>query len=82
MFRIKRLSECTFAEAVQAWNEGFKGYYADMSTTLDRFVIRLGKEDLSPELSIVAFAENRPVGFVLNLRAEQVYMLRPMQAAR
>lgn len=64
--KIKRLSECTLTEAVQAWNEGFKGYFADVSTTLDRFVSRMGKEDLSSELSIVAFLENRPVGFVLN----------------
>jgi hypothetical protein len=32
---IKRLSECTFNEALQAWNEGFKGYYSDATMTED-----------------------------------------------
>ena len=26
MIKIKRLIECTIAEAVKAWNEGFEGY--------------------------------------------------------
>lgn len=66
MVTIKRLSECTFEQGAQIWNEGFQGYFFDMNTTVDAFTARLGSEGLSPRLSVVAFTEGRPVGFILN----------------
>nr|WP_241254626.1 GNAT family N-acetyltransferase [Brevibacillus sp. SYP-B805] len=53
------------AEATEAWNKGFEGYYADMTATVERFVWRLGSEGISPSLSVVAFADGEPAGLVL-----------------
>ncbi|UFJ40245.1 GNAT family N-acetyltransferase [Brevibacillus humidisoli] len=66
MVQIKRLTECTLEEAVTAWNKGFTGYYVDASTTADKFVSRMGQEDLSPSLSVVACIEGRPAGLTLS----------------
>lgn len=62
---IRRLVDCTFRQALELWNLGFSGYYSDMSTTMDRFVPRLGKESIRPERSIAAFVDGEPAGFVL-----------------
>jgi ribosomal protein S18 acetylase RimI-like enzyme len=63
---IRRLSEYSFTEALQIWNEGFKGYFADMTMTMDAYLSRLHWLFLSPELSLVAFHEGKPVGCLLN----------------
>lgn len=66
MIQIKRLSECTLEQALQAWNDGFKGYFIDATTTIDAFTARLGKEGLSPALSVVAFAGEQAIGLLLS----------------
>lgn len=66
MITIKRLSECTLQQAVDVWNGGFEGYYFPMTTNVLAFTQRLASEGLSPEHSVVAFTEGRPIGFVLN----------------
>ena len=66
MIEIKRLKDCTIEEGVAAWNTGFKGYYFDATTTADKFVTRLANEGLSPNLSIVAFMDKKPIGIVKN----------------
>jgi len=63
---IRRLSACSFDDAVQAWNEGFQGYFVDMTLSLDRYLSRLQSEGLSPEFSLLALCEGKPVGFLLN----------------
>jgi ribosomal protein S18 acetylase RimI-like enzyme len=63
---IRRLSACSFDDAVQAWNEGFQGYFVDMTLSLDRYLARLLYEGLSPEFSLMAFCEGKPAGFLLN----------------
>ncbi|MGH9873575.1 MAG: GNAT family N-acetyltransferase [Pyrinomonadaceae bacterium] len=63
---IRRLSACSFDEAVKIWNEGFQGYFVDLTMSLDRYISRLHREGLSPEFSFLAFCEGRPVGFLLN----------------
>ena len=63
---IRRLSACSFDDAVKIWNEGFQGYFVDMTLSLDRYLSRLHSEGLSPELSLMAFCEGRPAGFLLN----------------
>lgn len=62
---IRRLADCTFRQAVELWNLGFAGYYSDMSTTMEKFVPRLGRESIRPDLSIAAFVDGEPAGFVL-----------------
>ncbi|WP_075981262.1 GNAT family N-acetyltransferase [Bacillus massilinigeriensis] len=63
---IKRLTECSIDTMVEAWNKGFEGYFVPMNMTPDTFLNRLVSEGLSPELSLVAFAKEEPVGIVLN----------------
>jgi ribosomal protein S18 acetylase RimI-like enzyme len=66
MYSAKRLNELTFDQALFIWNEGFKGYLANVNMTLDMFIARIAKENLSISKSIVAFDENKPVGILLN----------------
>jgi GNAT superfamily N-acetyltransferase len=66
MIRLKRMSDCTWNEAMQAWNEGFQGYFADMTMTIERFTDRFGMEGLSPALSVIAFDGDIPVGMIVN----------------
>ncbi|MDP5273928.1 GNAT family N-acetyltransferase [Chengkuizengella axinellae] len=66
MIKIKRLSDCSFQEAVTAWNLGFTGYLTDVQMTLEVFLNRLVTEGLSTELSIIAFDDHKPIGLVLN----------------
>ena len=63
---IRRLSECSFDDAVKTWNEGFQGYFVDMTLSLDRYLSRLQSEGLSPEFSLMAFCDGTPAGFLLN----------------
>ncbi|MFD1038242.1 GNAT family N-acetyltransferase [Virgibacillus byunsanensis] len=64
MISIKRLSECSLDDALAAWNLGFEDYFVDISFTLDVFLGRMAMEDLSPNLSIVAFDGEKPIGIV------------------
>lgn len=66
MISFKRLNECVLDEAVEAWNEGFAGYFLDMTMSPEAFLNRLTMEGLSPALSFVVYAEGRPAGIVLN----------------
>lgn len=66
MISFKRLNECKLNEVVQAWNEGFAGYFFDATMTVGMFLNRLVLEELSPTLSIVAYDSDRPVGILLN----------------
>lgn len=63
---IKSLSDCSFADAVKIWNEGFQGYFVDMTTSLDRYLGRLQRDGVSPEFSLLAYCDGRPAGFLLN----------------
>lgn len=65
-FEIRRLSACSFDDAVKIWNEGFQGYFVDMTLSLDRYLSRLQREGLSPEFSLMAFCDGTPAGFLLN----------------
>jgi ribosomal protein S18 acetylase RimI-like enzyme len=65
-FEIRRLSACSFDDAVKIWNEGFQGYFVDMTLSLDAYLSRLQREGLSPEFSLMAFSEGTPAGFLLN----------------
>jgi ribosomal protein S18 acetylase RimI-like enzyme len=66
MVKITNFCECTFQQALTVWNEGFQGYFTDMTFTMDRFMARFGQEGLSPEVSVLAWVNERPVGFILN----------------
>lgn len=66
MVTIKNLTDCTMTEIIKAWNDGFEGYSLNIKMTIPQFLERLVKEDLSPELSIVAFLEGQPIGIVVH----------------
>ncbi|ART76125.1 hypothetical protein B4U37_08775 [Sutcliffiella horikoshii] len=66
MYQIKRLSECTLDQALEAWNKGFEGYFFDATMDVDRFAARLGQENISASLSIIAFDGETPIGLLLS----------------
>ncbi|RNB87039.1 GNAT family N-acetyltransferase [Brevibacillus fluminis] len=66
MIVFKRLNACTLDEAVLAYNRGYEGYFFDQTKTVDSLAHKIGKEELSPSHSIVAFYDGEPVGIVLN----------------
>ncbi|WP_226680972.1 GNAT family N-acetyltransferase [Sutcliffiella horikoshii] len=66
MYQIKRLSECTLNQALEAWNKGFEGYFFDATMDVDRFAARLGQENISADLSIIAFDGENPIGLLLS----------------
>jgi ribosomal protein S18 acetylase RimI-like enzyme len=63
---IRRLDTCSFIEAVRLWNEGFSGYYVDLTLALDGYLARLRADCLSPGLSLAAYVAGAPAGFLLN----------------
>ncbi|MDO3677403.1 GNAT family N-acetyltransferase [Paenibacillus ehimensis] len=63
---VKRLSECTLNQAVEAWNKGFEDYYVQIVMTVDMFLARMAAESLSADYSFVAFDGDEPVGIILN----------------
>src|SRR4051794_32368074 len=64
--QIRLLSDCSLCDAVAVWNKGFAGYFVDMTMPVDGFLARLYNEGLSPDLSVVAFDNDQPVGFLLS----------------
>lgn len=61
---LGRLQYCTFEQMTNLWNEGFKGYYSDMSQSTQGLLSKLVSQHIRPDLSIVAYAGNQPIGFV------------------
>ncbi|MFC7440538.1 GNAT family N-acetyltransferase [Laceyella putida] len=66
MIRIHPLSQCTWEEALRLWNEAFSGYFLDVSMAMETYLRKWVNESLSPELSLVAWIDEKPVGFVIN----------------
>ncbi|WP_168188721.1 GNAT family N-acetyltransferase [Thermoflavimicrobium daqui] len=66
MIRFEFLSNCSLKEMVDLMNHAFQDYFTEMKTDVSSYVKRLAKEDLSPDLSIVAYDKEKPVGFILN----------------
>lgn len=65
MYTFRPLSQLTFEEALNLWNRGFEGYIAPVHFDEKMYLSRFGKLDLSPELSVVAYHQEQPVGFVM-----------------
>ncbi len=66
MIEFRSLSDLSFKEATDLWNAGFEGYVYDMTKTINEYIQRFGLEDLNPELSIAAYVDKKPAGFILN----------------
>ncbi|WP_391116719.1 GNAT family N-acetyltransferase [Psychrobacillus sp. L3] len=65
MITFKTMEQLTFKEAHELFIRGFEGYFIPMKMSLDAFVARIGNEGISPELSIIMFDGETPIGFVL-----------------
>jgi GNAT superfamily N-acetyltransferase len=63
---LKRMNTCSFQTVVDVWNEGFKGYFVDMTLTLEQLLTRIIAEGILLDFSLVAFVDERPVGFLFN----------------
>ncbi|RZT15487.1 GNAT family N-acetyltransferase [Fictibacillus sp. BK138] len=66
MINIKKVNECTFDELSYVWNDVFSGYSQNMELTVDQIAMMIGKKELFPSSSLVAFFDGKPAGFVLN----------------
>src|SRR5258705_5389904 len=81
ILEIRRLSGCSFDDAVKIWNEGFQGYFVDMTLSLDRYLSRLQLEGLSPQFSLMAFCtENRQGFFFMDLGQTRSAKMHGMSA--
>ncbi|QHE53911.1 GNAT family N-acetyltransferase [Pontibacillus sp. HMF3514] len=66
MIHVKQLEYCALNEVIEAWNEGFKGYVADLHMDMDAFLKRTVQEKLSPRYSHVAFDDEKPIGILVS----------------
>lgn len=78
VIRLGRLHQCTFEQALELRQRGFEGYHDEMRKhypnfpqatapspgALDRLLDDFGTEGIRPELSIVVYVNDMPVGFV------------------
>lgn len=64
--KIKKLSACTLNEITKVWNEAFSGYSVNMQVSVDQIALMIGRKELLPSASVVAFIDGNPAGFVLN----------------
>ncbi|HEY6806251.1 MAG TPA: GNAT family N-acetyltransferase [Pyrinomonadaceae bacterium] len=68
---LRRASSCSFETLVNVWNEGFQGYFVDISLSLDKLLARLSTDGISFDHSFIAFDDERAVGFLLNALREE-----------
>ncbi|QQE79764.1 GNAT family N-acetyltransferase [Alicyclobacillus sp. SO9] len=62
--QITRMSECSLNTALEVWNMGFKGYFVNVTMTLTQFVKRVANDGLSPEHSLIAWVDGKPIGCI------------------
>lgn len=62
---IRTLSDCTFEQTLELWNVCFSEYYSDMTKTLDQLIAYFGELGIRPDLSLAAYLEQQPAGFVM-----------------
>ena len=66
MINLRRMSECSFDTALDAWNRVFHGYAVDLTQSLDQLLTRITYDQLSLERSFIAFDGEDVVGFLMN----------------
>lgn len=62
---IKTMAECTLDEITTQWNIGFQYYFHDMTKTASQMLSHLNHNAIHPDLSILAYIDDVPAGFVL-----------------
>lgn len=63
--QIKSLNECTLDEINELWYVGFQQYFRDMTRVVEQTVNHLGACSIKPNLSVAAYIDGMPAGFVL-----------------
>ncbi|WP_150269997.1 GNAT family N-acetyltransferase [Paenibacillus tepidiphilus] len=66
MIECKSVSEVALATALEAWNRGFQGYYADMRMDYQVYMGRMAREGIEPEHSVILLRGGEPAAFTLN----------------
>jgi GNAT superfamily N-acetyltransferase len=64
MITFRRMNQLSIVEIVELWNRSFTGYLIPVQMTESLLLARLGKLKISTRHSVVAYKENRAVGFV------------------
>ncbi|MBD2864697.1 GNAT family N-acetyltransferase [Paenibacillus oceani] len=64
---IRSLGDCTIREITEQWNTGFQQYLGSDSIGMSivQTTGRLGRLNIHPDLSVAAFVEGVPAGFVM-----------------
>jgi GNAT superfamily N-acetyltransferase len=63
---VKSMMDCSFQEAMTAWNEGFQDYTVHLTMNIEALIRMMSTKHLSPEYSFLAFDGSDPVGIILN----------------
>lgn len=66
MLVVKRMHEVALEQPVSVLHQNELGKFYDMERDIRHFAARFGREGLSPVLSVVAYIDDEPVGFVLS----------------
>jgi ribosomal protein S18 acetylase RimI-like enzyme len=62
----KKLSELSIEDVIALWNRGFEEYLVNITMNVTTFLRRVVFEDLSLEHSFAAYADEQPIGIVVN----------------
>lgn len=62
---IKSVSACTMDEVTELWNKGFQQDYSDKVHTSWHRMSKMRQHYIHPDLSIAAYIDGQPAGFVL-----------------
>lgn len=68
VIELKKFTEVTRKQVMQAWNASFADYVVQMKLTEEAFFARMDEFLLDPNLSSLAFSDEVPIGFNLLAR--------------
>ncbi|MGP4059232.1 GNAT family N-acetyltransferase [Halobacillus sp. H74] len=64
--KILSMMDCSYHDAVTAWNGNFQDYDVNVKTDIDGLTKMMSSKRLSPLYSFIAYEEEQPIGIVLN----------------
>jgi len=66
MVTFKKMSQLSIEDLTKIWNQGFEGYYINLSMDINRFLTRAVNDGLTLEHSLVMYEGDEAIGFVMN----------------